>query len=65
MTISLGFKEGFIFRRIAAQYQGATSNLQVSSLVYLAVILLCISLVTNLGAQIIVRRFEFQRTGGS
>ena len=51
--------------RIAAQYQGATSNLQVSSLVYLAVILLAISLVTNLAAQIIVRRFEFQRTGGS
>ncbi len=51
--------------RIAAQYQGAASNLQIASLVYLAVILLAISLVVNLGAQLIVRRFEFQRTGGS
>jgi phosphate transport system permease protein len=50
--------------RIAAQYQGASSNLQVASLVYLALILLVISLITNLGAQLIVRRFEFQRTGG-
>ena len=36
-----------------------------ASLVYLAVILLAISLVVNLAAQLIVRRFEFQRTGGS
>ena len=50
--------------RIAAQYQGAASKLQISSLVYLAVILLAISLVVNLIAQLIVRRFEFQRTGG-
>jgi phosphate transport system permease protein len=50
--------------RIAAQYQGAASNIQVASLVYLALILLVISLLTNLGAQLIVRRFEFQRTGG-
>jgi len=50
--------------RIAAQYQGAASKLQLSSLVYLAVILLAISLVVNLIAQLIVRRFEFQRTGG-
>jgi len=51
--------------RIAAQYQGAVSNLHVASLVYLAVILLAISLVVNLAAQLIIRRFEFQRTGGS
>jgi phosphate transport system permease protein len=51
--------------RIAAQYQGAASNLQVSSLFYLAVILLVFSLVINLLAQLIVRRFEFQHTGGS
>jgi ABC-type phosphate transport system permease subunit len=36
----------------------------VASLVYLALILLVISLVANLVAQLIVRRFEFQRTGG-
>jgi phosphate transport system permease protein len=50
--------------RIAAQYQGAATNIQVASLVYLALILLVISLVANLVAQLIVRRFEFQRTGG-
>jgi phosphate transport system permease protein len=51
--------------RIAAQYQGAATNIQVASLVYLALILLVISLVTNFTAQLIVRRFEFQRTGGA
>jgi phosphate transport system permease protein len=49
--------------RIAAQFQGAVSNLQVSSLFYLAAILLVIGLVTNLVAQIVVSRFEFQRAG--
>jgi phosphate transport system permease protein len=49
--------------RIAAQYQGASTNLQISAIVYLAAILLVISLVVNLAAQLIVRRFEFQRTG--
>jgi phosphate transport system permease protein len=51
--------------RIAGQYQNAASALQISSLFYLAAILLVIGLVTNLLAQLIVRRFEFQRTGGS
>jgi phosphate transport system permease protein len=49
--------------RIAAQFQGAVTQLQVSSLFYLAAILLAIGLVTNLAAQWIVRRFEFQRVG--
>jgi phosphate transport system permease protein len=44
--------------RIAAQYQGAATKIQVASLVYLALILLLISLVTNLLAQWIVRRFD-------
>jgi len=51
--------------RIAGQYQGAASKLQISSLFYLAVLLLVIGLVTNLFAQLIVRRFAFQRAGGS
>ena len=42
--------------RIASQYQGADTALQVSSLVYLAVILLVFSLLTNIIAQIVVRR---------
>jgi phosphate transport system permease protein len=51
--------------RIAGQYQGAATKLQVSSLFYLAAILLVIGLVTNLFAQIIVRRFAYQRRGGT
>jgi phosphate transport system permease protein len=51
--------------RIAAQYQGASTNLQIASLVYLAAILLVISLLVNLAAQVIVRRFSYERTGGS
>jgi phosphate transport system permease protein len=50
--------------RIANQYQGASSNLQVSAIVYLAAILLVITLIANVFAQVIVRRFESQRTGG-
>ena len=60
------FSEGdTLASRIAAQFQGAASQLQISSLFYLAAILLVIGLVTNLLALVIVRRFEFQRTGGS
>jgi phosphate transport system permease protein len=51
--------------RIASQYQGADPGLPVASLVYLAAILLAITLITNVAAQLLVRRFEFQRTGGS
>jgi len=42
--------------KIAASYQGATSKLQVGSLIYLALILLVFSLVMNFAAQRIVRR---------
>jgi phosphate transport system permease protein len=42
--------------KIAASYQGAQNDIQVSSLVYLALILLVFSLVMNVGAQVIVRR---------
>ena len=52
--------------RIASQYQNSgQGSLQQSSLIYLAVILLVIALVANVIAQLIVRRFEFQRTGGT
>jgi phosphate transport system permease protein len=51
--------------RIAEQYQGADTNIQVAALVYLALVLLVMSLIVNFTAQLIVRRFEFQRTGGS
>jgi phosphate transport system permease protein len=42
--------------KIAASYQGAATNLEVASLVYLALILLVFSLVANLSAQWVVRR---------
>jgi phosphate transport system permease protein len=42
--------------RIASQYQGAVTQLQIASLVYLAVILLIFSLAVNILAQVIVRR---------
>jgi phosphate transport system permease protein len=47
--------------RIAAQYQGATSVLQAGAILYLAAILMVISLVTNVIAQVIVTRFERSR----
>jgi len=47
--------------RIAEQYQGATSFLQVGSLFFLGVILLVMSLVVNFTAQIIVRRYAIER----
>jgi phosphate transport system permease protein len=43
--------------RIASQYQGAVSSLQIGSLVYLAAILLAVTLVTNVAAQLLVRRW--------
>ena len=49
--------------RIANAFQSTTSNLEVSSLFYLAVILLVLGLATNLAAQLIVRRTTLgQRT---
>jgi phosphate transport system permease protein len=50
--------------RTANQYQGAVSNIQVASLIYLALILLVITFITNLAAQLIVKRFDFQRASG-
>jgi phosphate transport system permease protein len=41
--------------KIAASYQGAATNLEISSLVYLALILLVFSLLANLSAQWVVR----------
>jgi phosphate transport system permease protein len=51
--------------RIAAQYQAAATGIHISALVYVALVLLVISLVVNFAAQLIVRRFEYQRAGGS
>jgi phosphate transport system permease protein len=47
--------------KIALEYVGATSVIQASSILYLAAILMVISLVTNVIAQLIVLRFEKAR----
>jgi phosphate transport system permease protein len=47
-----------IASKIAANYQGASNFLESSSLLYLAAILLVIGLITNLLAQVVVRRFD-------
>ena len=47
--------------RIANQYQGALTHLATSSLVYLALILLVFTLVVNVSAQVIVKRFELRQ----
>lgn len=49
--------------RIADQYFGATSKLQVSSLFYLGAILLAIGLVANVAAQAIVRGMQLRMAG--
>jgi phosphate transport system permease protein len=49
--------------RIASQYQGAVSNIQIASIAYLAAILLVLSLVVNVGAQVVISRFERRRLG--
>jgi phosphate transport system permease protein len=49
--------------KIAAEYVGATSLEQASSILYLAAILMVISLVTNVVAQFVVVRFERARRG--
>jgi phosphate transport system permease protein len=51
--------------KIAASYQGATSKLQVASLIYLALILLVFSLVMNLAAQWVVRSVARRQGFGS
>jgi phosphate transport system permease protein len=53
-----------IASRVANQYAGAVSNTQVAALIYLALILLVITFLSNFAAQRIVKRFEFARTGG-
>jgi phosphate transport system permease protein len=47
--------------KIASEYVGATSVEQASSILYLAAILMVISLATNVAAQFIVVRFERAR----
>jgi len=63
INVSLFAPGDTLASRIAGQYQGAVSNMQISALFYLAAILLVIGLLTNLLAQLIVRRFDVHRAG--
>ena len=49
--------------QLASNYQSAPTKIELSSLVYLGVILLVITFITNVAAQVIVHRFEKQRAG--
>jgi phosphate transport system permease protein len=49
--------------RIASQYQGAVSDIQIASIAFLAVILLVFSLVANVGAGLVVGRLQRRRLG--
>jgi phosphate transport system permease protein len=61
VTLNLFSTGDTLASRIAAQYQGAVSDIQIASLFYLAAILLVISLITNVIAQWIVVRFTIGR----
>jgi phosphate transport system permease protein len=50
--------------QLASSYQSAPTNIELQSLVYLGLILLLITFVSNLTAQRIVHRFERQHPGG-
>jgi phosphate transport system permease protein len=54
-----------IASRLANQYQGASTDRQIAALIYLGLVLLVITFLTNYAAQRVVKRFEFQRTGGA
>lgn len=47
--------------RIADQFFGVTSDLHLASLFYLGTVLLAIELLANIGAQLIVRRFDVRK----
>jgi phosphate transport system permease protein len=61
---SLFAPAGTLAAEIASEYQGATSSLNQASLIYLAAILLVISLIVNVGARLIVRRAGGGLMGG-
>jgi phosphate transport system permease protein len=56
INVSLFHTGGTLAAQIASQFQGATSELQKASLIYLGVILLVFSLIVNVVARLIVRR---------
>lgn len=53
---SLFLPAGSLAAQIANEYQGATTTLQISSLIYLGAILLVVSLIVNVIARLLARR---------
>src|SRR5262245_8405134 len=64
ISLSLFANGDTLASRIAAQYQAAATNIHISALVYLALVLLVISLIVNFAAQLIVRQFERAHRAG-
>jgi phosphate transport system permease protein len=64
ITLNLFSLGDTLASRIANQYQGALTHLTTASIVYLAFILLVFTLIVNVSAQVIVKRFELKQAGG-
>jgi phosphate transport system permease protein len=62
LQISLFASGNTLASQLAGSYQSAPTNIEVESLLYLALILLAITLATNVVAQVVVRRFNRQFT---
>jgi phosphate transport system permease protein len=65
LGLSLFGQGNTLASQLASSYQSAPTNIELQSLVYLGLILLVITFVTNVVAQRIIKRLELQRTGGS
>lgn len=55
---SLFAPAGTLAAQLASEYQGAVTKIQIASLVYLAAVLLVITLIVNVAARLIVRRMS-------
>ena len=64
LSLNLFASGNTLASQLAGSYQSAPTNTQVEALLYLALILLAITFITNVAAQRIVRRFDrqFSRT---
>jgi phosphate transport system permease protein len=63
LQLSLFASGNTLASQLAGSYQSAPTNKQVEALLYLGLILLGITLVTNVAAQLVVRRFGRQLGG--
>ena len=63
LSINLFASGNTLASQLAGSYQSAPTNIEAESLLYLALILLAITFVTNVAAQVVVRRFDRQFGG--